>query len=68
MRLAAANCFEEVKEKKERRETGVKTRDKSFKMKRGEKEMLNATTFHLPPPTHTFLLLLFIHPQVWGLI
>lgn len=50
MHLAAANWFEEVKEKKERRETGVKTRDKSFKMKRGEKEMLNATTFHLGPP------------------
>lgn len=69
MRLAAANWFEEVKEKKERRETGVKTRDKSFKMKGGEKEMLNATTFHLGPPPHVFfLLLLFIHPQVWGLI
>lgn len=56
MRLAAANWFEEVKEKKERRETGVKTRDKSFKMKGGEKEMLNATTFHLgsPPPTFFF--------------
>lgn len=70
MRLAAANWFEEVKEKKERRETRVKTRDKSFKMKGGEKEMLNATTFHLGSPPHIFffLLLLFIHPQVWGLI
>lgn len=66
MRLAAANCFEEVREKKERRETGVKTQDKSFKMKRGEKEMLNATTFHLGLPPTFFLL--FIHPQVWGLI
>lgn len=55
MRLAAANCFEEVKEKKERRETGVKTRDKSFKMKRGEKEMLNATTFHLGAPPLFFV-------------
>lgn len=69
--VAAANWFEEVKEKKERRETGVKTRDKSFKMKGGEKEMLNATTFHLgspPPRFFFFFLLLFIHPQVWGLI
>lgn len=65
MRLATANCFEEGSEREqEREETGVKTQDKSFKMKRGEKEMLNATTFHLGlPPAF-----LFIHPQVWGLI